>query len=203
MKESVITGVVVPSLQALITGLFTGLAAWALGMLTRWDRSGLIALAMGAGVALITWSFAARHGQRLLELREGIDLQPDSQPLPGGQPEPIRAVIVSENGQQGDYLDLPCNQEQLIALAAGMIRGESFSLGAWTGHGRPFSRADFERLRAELLARGALAWRNPSAPAQGLTLSQPGKALMRYYASMAAGRSPTLADHHRGEPPES
>jgi hypothetical protein len=197
MKESVFAGVVVPALQALITGLFSGLAAWALGLLNNWDQAGLTALAIGAGVALLTWTIAARHWQRVLELSEGIDLQPDS--LPGAEPESItRVTVVNQEGTSGEFLDLPCNQDQLITLAAGLLRGQSFSLGTWTGRGRPFSRADFERLRSELLARGALEWRNQAAPAQGLTLSVPGKALMRYYARMASD-PPTLSDSHQAK----
>jgi hypothetical protein len=192
MKESVFAGVVVPALQALVTGLFTGLAAWPLGLLNNWEQAGLIALVIGAGVALLTWTIAARHWQRVLELREGIDLQPD--PLPGAEPESItRVTMVNQEGTSGEFLDLPCNQDQLITLAAGLLRGQSFSLGSWTGRGRPFSRADFGRLRAELLARGALEWRNPRAPAQGLALSSPGRAMMRHFASMAGGKNPTLS----------
>jgi hypothetical protein len=197
MRESVFAGVAVPALQALVTGLFSGLAACALGLLYKWDQASLTALAIGAVAALLTWTLAARHWQRVLELREGIDLQPDS--LPGAEPESItRVTVVNQEGTSGDYLDLPCNKDQLITLAAGLLRGESFSLGAWTGRGRPFSRAEFERLRAELLARGALEWRNQAAPAQGLALSAPGKALMRYYASMADD-PPTLAGPHQAK----
>jgi hypothetical protein len=200
MKESIFAGIVVPALQALITGLFADLSSWTLGLLYRWDQAWLIALAIGAGVTLLTWTIAARHWQRVLELQRGVDLQPD--PLPRFEPEPLpreesdqvtRVTVVTPDGMQGAYLDLPCSQQQLITLAAGLLRGETFTLGAWTGHGRPFSRADFERLRSELLARGALEWRNPTAPAQGLALSPPGRAMMRHFASMASWKTPTLS----------
>ena len=100
MKESVFAGVVVPALQSLVTGLFSGLAAWALGLLNNWEQSGLTALAIGAGVALLTWTIAARHWQRVLELQSGVDLQPDS--LPGAEPESItRVTVVNQEGTSG------------------------------------------------------------------------------------------------------
>ncbi len=187
-------GVLVPGLQALLTGFVCGLAALAV---TAWF--GLPWLAIGGTVFAVTmagaWLSYRGRWQWLLERILGADLNGDGTigqplPLPAPKPENIRIELVQNAGHEVEYIDLPF-PEKLPLLASGLLEGKrQFSLTAWTGDGQLFSRAEFETLRTELLKRKLAEWKNPEAPAQGIKLTPAGRAIFR----RLAGRhdSPTL-----------
>ena len=116
------------------------------------------------------------------------------------QSETVRAAVPSQMPQNRDrvevevskpdskqmtFLDLPGDRQQLGQLASGVLAGRSFSEGEWSGGGRPYSRSEFRELRGELLERGLLTWRNHDAPAQGVQLTAPGRAVFRRLAGDA------------------
>ena len=120
------------------------------------------------------------------EEREGRDLDGDGEV---GKPErqtlTVELVTRHAGGQRIQVIDLGIEPEKATALAKGLMVGlQSFSEGSWTGSGGMFSKREFRELRGELLERGLLEWRNAAAPAQGVVLTAPGRAVFRQLAQM-------------------
>ena len=179
-QGSIRGAVVVPFLQALATGLLAGMVVLLLCVIGRNDQAGTIALLAGLIVAFLSWFSFRSRWQSVYEAMVHVDLSPDditqeSEP----DPERIRIDVVNLDETQSDFLDLPATKEQLIDLAEGLQRGTPFTVGAWSGSRRPFSRSQFEALRGELLARGYIRWQNGRHHAQGIELTAKGRAVMR------------------------
>ena len=198
-SDSLRDGVIVPILQALATGILSGLALagvlWLAGVEIAWRWS----LALIPVVWLVMWLASLSHWRASLERLLNRDLNNDGvigeQQPPVIISEPAREVRVTlerDEGRHVDIIDLPAQPEQLRQLADGLLSGRQFALSAWSGAGAPFSRSEFERLRDELIKRGLARWRNANAQAQGAELTLPGRAVLRRFASDASSLSPTL-----------
>jgi hypothetical protein len=183
--------VLIPASQAVITGVLAfcaGLAVCALGGWAWWYAAigaGLIGLAAWLGF----WGWWSRvildiltPDRRLRLVEEPYSSEPDPQPV---QPQTIRVELIqSQDGfQRGDYIDLPCQPDQVKQLADGLTRGQPFALSAWTGRNQVFSRSEFETVRVTLLKAGLLRWSSPHARAQGVELTPAGRAVMRRLAA--------------------
>ena len=144
-----------------------------------------VGLSTGALAAALYW-LASLVTWRRVELLACEPWNPAPEPAPVWEPAPPVRIEVLE-GRATRFVDLPASEAQLIDLAAGLLEGQTLSEAAWTGGGRPFTRAEFSTLRAELMRRGLATWNNPKTPARGAALTAPGRAVMRHYASMAAG----------------
>jgi hypothetical protein len=138
--DDFVRAVVIPLASSLITGILTALGALAVCALA--GQPLYYALAAGSLAGLGAWLVYRGHWWAIVE----NVLLPD-RVEPEKLQETTRVLITGEDGHQGDYLDLPCTEAQLISLAAGLMNGNSFSLDSWTGAGRPFSRSRFEALR--------------------------------------------------------
>jgi hypothetical protein len=185
--SNVVAGAILPLLQSLITAFLVGLAAGNLAALASLPAAGRVGLAAGALAAALYW-LASLVTWRRVELLacEPWNPAPAPEPEPVWEPAPPVRIEVLE-GRATHLIDLPASEDQLIDLATGLLSGQSLSEAAWTGGGRPFTRAEFANLRAELMRRGLAAWNNPKTPARGAALTAPGRAVMRHYAAMAEG----------------
>ena len=185
--SNLIAGAILPLLQALITALLVGLAAGNLAALASLPAAARVGLSTGALAAALYW-LASLVTWRRVELLscEPWNPAPEPDPAPVWEPAPPVRIEVLE-GKATRFVDLPASEAQLIDLAAGLLEGQTLSEAAWTGGGRPFTRAEFANLRAELMRRGLAAWNNPHTPARGAALTAPGRAVMRHYAAMAEG----------------
>ena len=175
----------IPFLQALVTGLLFGLAGAAFGWLVKYESPGVLGVTVGTVAALLAWLAFRDRAARLVEHDKGFIRE--SIPEPPLPAEPKRQIIRIEmnqqEGRQVDYIDLAASRKQLYQLAAGLLAGQQFSVSNWTGSGKPFTRSEFETLRAELITRGLARWRNERAPMQGAELTRSGAAMVRYLAS--------------------
>ena len=102
-----------------------------------------------------------------------------------------------ENGW--DQLQLPGTAEALRELTAGLLRGQGFTEAAWTGKGRPYTKAEFHALRGEFLERGLICQRNPKAPAQGYELTRAGQAAIEKLHAQPPALPRSHAHASRGE----
>lgn len=189
-RELLTEGVIIPLLQALTTGAFSGLAGLALSFwlaLPFWQM-GFTGFALAA---LASWLSYRGRWQGMIEHLFGMDLNGDGAigepPViiePAREPEKIRVEVVSEEGRRGDFIDLPY-PDKLPLLASGLLQeGRQFTQSVWTGGGALFSRSEFENLRGELIRRGLARWKNENAPAQGAVLTAAGRAVFRRLASL-------------------
>jgi len=156
-NKSLIFAVVIPALQAVISSAWVfvgaGLVSYALYRLISFPV-GILAVLVGAGV----WFAYLKRWHYLTGLTPSYQ-EPD--PLPLREVDPVRIELLQDNGNTGNYLSLPARFEQLVELGKGVTRGQGLAIGSWVGAGRPFSRAEFETLRDELLLRGLLEWQTP------------------------------------------
>ena len=101
----------------------------------------------------------------------------------------IKLAINTDDKKQGWFIKLPEHQlVKLRILAAGVINGKNLSGAVWSGHGKLFSRADYEVITDLCLSRGWAAWNNPEAHNQGMTPTVAGMAAFRQLAGMRSPR---------------
>ncbi len=175
-------GVIVPGLQAVITGVLFGVAALAV---TAWLALPFLAIGgtVTAVIMAVSWLAYRSRWQFVLEKITGADLNQDGyigEPLPQQEPlpalPPVRVIVEENQGQHVEYIDLP-HPEKIPELAAGLLQGKQFAQTVWVGHG--LTRPQFDEIRSEMIKRGLARWRNPNAPAQGAELTARGKAVCR------------------------
>jgi len=160
-----------------------GLLAWA----CRWP----VRLALGAsgGAILVVWLFLVLGIRELLVATE-VTRQVASVPIAApAEALPARVQIEITEPEAGRWrlVDLPdVTPAQLAELARGLALGRPFAEAEWCGRGRPFSKATFRTMRAELLERGILAPRHPRAPWQGFALTPAGRHIMERIADGTA-----------------
>lgn len=183
-------GLLLPAGEALVTAILAfpaGLGVCALASLD-WHYAAIASALVG----LVAWLGFLGWWQRIIKallIPDQVEYyEPEPEPP---QPAPIRIEIIkSDPGSpyvEGQYLDLPCEPDQLQALASGLAQGQPFALSTWTGRNRPFSRSQFETVRVELLARGLVRWSSPHARAQGLELTPAGRAVFKRLAAPPPG----------------
>ena len=183
-----------PAMQAVLVAsawaLVAGLVVLALIVVVGcpWWAMPLVMLGLFAVIFATQLTATIRERRDLLWKREELerrDLDGDGMV---GKPErttlTVELVTRHQGGLQWQIIDFGVAPEKATALAKGIIAGQSFSEGAWTGNGALFSKAEFRALRGELLERGLLEWRNGSAPAQGVVLTAPGRAVFEKLTRM-------------------
>lgn len=193
-RNPIVSGWLIPLLQALTTGGLSAVAAYAVTAVAGWDRA--IALAVFALVAFFAWLNYKHRWEYLLAALDGVEMADSA--WPGSQPEArepvpaletIRVELIQENGRRGDFIDLPVDNFQAHEVAHILSRpGASFSYATLAGPGKPLSRTEFEVLSRIFLTRGLAVWNNPRAHNQGMSLTAAGRAVLR---KIADTRSPT------------
>ena len=95
----------------------------------------------------------------------------------------IKAHIKTDDGRQGWFIELPERQLlKLKLLAAGVLAGKSLTGSTWAGHGKLFSRADWESMVELMLSRDWVRWINPEIHNRGLEFTRSGRAAFRCLA---------------------
>lgn len=182
--NSLRSGVVVPGLQAVITGVFFAGVVGGAVLLSGYGKLGTYLLLGGFGCAFTAWIFLIHHWLKVIEHREGIEPEPEPVELvePGEEPSSVRIELIqnSDGAWRGSFVNLPVSPEKLRLVASALSQGGSLSENSWCGSGRPFTKRQYHALRQELIERGWLQWRNPNAPAQGLEPSLVGRRVFSY-----------------------
>ncbi len=163
---SVHADVLVPLFQAVITGVFVAAAAtvasWYLA-----TRNITINLYIFAGsfilVAAFVWVKLLADHNRLLwhvERLTGRDFDGDGYIGEPPEREPDQVVVVvrrpQKEGENVEFLHYGVHRAALEKFARAALRGESLAVNRWTGSGAPFSRGEYENLRAALKSDGLL-----------------------------------------------
>jgi hypothetical protein len=176
-------GCLLPLLQSLISGTLTALLTFSVALWQEWPRAEYIAFAAGAAGACAWWWWNILTWRHVAfpELAQPVfyDEPVQAQPVTSR----VKVELHQDENRHVQIADIDASPDQLRQLAEGLLQGQTFSEGAWTGAGRPFSKAEFHQLRTALVKRGWVTMRNPNAPAQGFCLTRPGAAVMRSFAS--------------------
>jgi hypothetical protein len=193
--HTLLVGVVLPLVQSAGTGLIVCIVSLIVAFMA--DAMDLFSWPILLGVLTFAgmWLFLLGRWikQTDIEMLLGRDLNNDHVIGKPAAPRLVKVQIshIKEDGHyQVDLIDLPATDEQLFALATGLLRGISFADREWTPQsaGRPFSVNEFRDLRSVMLKRGLLDLKNRKAPQQGYGLTEAGRALME---ELAEGYSPT------------
>jgi hypothetical protein len=160
--------------------VFAGVGLVALGL--RWPVRVPV---VGAGVAVLAvFAWWLAKTERLLWITETI-----RQTVPAKAPAldvpHVRVEISEPDARRMAFLNLPGTPEQLTTLARGLLLGRPFSEAEWSGGGRPYTRAEFRELRAQLIERGVCRWRD-GGPSQGVEMTRAGVAVMERIAEVPA-----------------
>jgi len=175
-------GVLVGGAWALVVGLVT--LAGVITIKGPWWVVPFAMVGVFAGVFAMQLTSTIRERRELLWKREEFEDGDGSVGRPERQTLTVELVTRHLGGQRIQVVDLGIEPTQAAALAKGLMAGQSFSESAWTGAGAVFSKKEFRALRGELLERGLVEWRNAAAPAQGVVLTRPGRAVMKRLAEM-------------------
>lgn len=178
-----LAGVVIPALQALVSGVAVGVMIGSLAYIfgvAHFLAVGLLSTGLGGGLAwLISLSWWRSRVYRSNPPR-----------LPGvmGSGEVLRLqVAVTDPGsafERGVWASLPVDRDALIEIARKLARGANFSHASLSGKYAPMSRKQYEAVRDEFLRRGLVYWNSPHSRNQGLSLSRAGVAAVRRLAEM-------------------
>lgn len=188
------SGVVLPGLQAALSGVFwggcfSGLVAVGNSLDLLTVPAWAVGVTVGSLASLKAWGSLLDDWRSLL-----YGIEPDSPAAAADNlPEitqPVRVELFSDNGNRGQFANIPASMDQLVELGRGIAAGDSFSVSRWTGAHGIFSRGEFESLRGELLKLGWLEWRSDRSNSQGVDVTRAGGAVFRHFASMTS--SPPL-----------
>lgn len=176
-------GVILPLVQAIVTGLLVSLVVLAFAIYQGHAHPWKVAGVAWPFVSLFSWLAGLSWWRSVV----GGPKQ-STEPIPGivygaaAEPaETIRIELSTDNGRSVDYCDLPITLRELIELSVGLCDGATFSDAAWTGKGNLFPRAKFSRLRVALLKRGLIQWNTPGTPARGVSITRAGWACFRHF----------------------
>ena len=187
------SGVVLPFTQALITGGLCGMAVGSVvSLFAPTLAAGSAGMAAGSVAAAAAWmSYRNDWAYEVMYLAGAVDA-PQAEGNNVNTNTNANTNVVSVHVTQedsggyvkGDFIELPAKPEQLAALAAGLAAGRSLAENLWTGRGKPFSKAEYATLRAELIQRGLAQWRDPETPAQGWELLAAGRSVIREFSGV-------------------
>lgn len=177
-------GAVIPFLQALITGIFAALIVLAVAIKLGLSDLWFWPMIGGLMAAVWVWSQALRHWWSLtsLERMTGLDINNDG--VIGEQMQDATLKVhIQEHDDAGNLraetrAELPRHKMSLIADQ--VINNQvSFSVRELVERRHLLSRAEFEQIRDEMMARGMLVQVNPEYPKLGYSLTRAGMAVMR------------------------
>lgn len=186
-------GIALPAGQAIVTGALIGVAVGAVAYQLQWSKPlawGLIAWLI---VQCLAWLFLLHDWRSVTHKLESVtrrDLDGDSIIGPPAPPIVQRVKIELVEGNHTRYIDLPCSDEQLLELARLLVDGRTLTQANFTGSGKPFDRAQFEEIKAELIKRGLAVLNSPGTPARGVTLTASGRACFQHIVD----NPPTLSE---------
>ena len=170
--------VLIPFLQAGVTGLLCGGLAWMLCALIGWPV--MLAAILGGGATLTQWLLHVARYQLTAARKTGELETITSYTLPAASEPPatIDLHLTQEDTggyMSGEFLDrLPVSDTDLATLAALALSGRSLTTAAMSKPAGPFERAAWEVLRDRFIQAELLAWRGNNRK-NGLEMTGKGK----------------------------
>ena len=121
-----------------------------------------------------------------------------------GDPAPPIELNVTHADETGRFkqmfrFTLPAGvtEQSFSDFASGVtLEQRGLSEAAWTGHGRPFSKAEYSALLDSLTSSGIIRWKNERHPAQGRELTGAGRRSLLQFVYTARA-------HAHANPPQS
>lgn len=184
--------VIVPFLQAVITGVFIGVpVGLVVGLIDVKLDTLVIRGSIGSGLLwgaatlfIVTfWQWMSRSGEYnnllwRIETITGMDVNGDEEV---GKPEPPTVRVEVKEGHTWRFANLPGSDEALQAFARDVLSGiRTFSEQGANDNG--YGVDNFKKLRALFVEKGWAVWNHPSRKQQGIRLTRSGEWLVREIA---------------------
>lgn len=204
--HTMVAGALLPFAQATITALVIAVGTWVIAWLV-FDVLDPYKPALFFGV--VSWVGMLvklqSHWLKLTTIENilRVDLDGDHHigEAPKAEVKPRRIVIqldqVTEDGhyQVGDVssrVELPGTDEQLYALAQGLINGMPFTDRTWSGDGKLYTGQEWRELKEELFKRHGdrdpiIEYVNPQNKKHGIRLTPAGR---KFFEEVIADNSP-------------
>jgi hypothetical protein len=176
-----------PFLQALLSGIITGIAAgWIaeqLGSLDAWS----IGLAFGLAALLVMWVIQQKHIHTLTsDRRSSVEIWPTIQEPAQAMPfRPHTFTLwvkeVTEAGHvngNSSRMDVPSTPEKFRTFARAILQGDSFSRRKWTGQSGLFSDDEYRTLQRYLVTKEFIVPKVGNDPHSGYILTEKGKTIL-------------------------
>jgi hypothetical protein len=201
----------IPFWQALVTGQVVGALVGTIVMVifankgAHWTTVilyGFLAYLWAfLGVMLAGWIFLVRDWRKLVWTLEGVtgwDIDNDGEK---GEPEqPVFPVeIKSDNGKRIQRAEFPATPWQMRDLAQGIIDGDPFTEGEWTGSGNPFSQNQFAEIRQTFIDKELAKWVNEEHHQQGVVFNDGGWQFLQKLAGYTGARGGVLPHSGNGD----
>jgi hypothetical protein len=158
----------VPSLQALLSGVFAGLAGGAVAHVITLDRAMFIGITTGAVCAGLVWAAQVRDHNRLLwKVEEIVGADVDGDGVVGEPPRPEvheQLVLVHGAGRAPEQ-SLRRRFEEFVRGCERMGTAQNY----WE-QTRKLDRSEYLQWRDSLIRLGWGKWRSPGSPNQGWEL---------------------------------
>ncbi len=186
---SIESDVIVPGLQATITGILAGGIVAGVAIMRRSEFAAVIGLIGCAAIWGIAWLWLLHeHRQLLWEVESiiGADLNGDGQV--GQPPQPPTTVRVditnkpSTTEEHLNFFELPIDRSKMSAIARSILGGVPFSESELVGNHKLLSGPKFRELQDVLVDRGMLRWRNDDNHRQGVMVTRGGLAMFQAFA---------------------
>ena len=184
-SATVSADVVVPFLQALVTGLMTTLVAVVPVYFLRLPFQVTL---LAGGIALcMTWLYLLADHRKSLWSHERYERDIEQPVAPSlidqARPKEVKVKLaVNESTGRMRFGHLPIDHERLCSMARALKNGRSFSVSAWSGRGKLLSRSEFETLRDWLLDSNYAQWRDDHNRNLGVEFTSRGEAFWRALA---------------------
>lgn len=192
------SGVIIPILQAIISGVLIGLlvlSAW--GLNNRFTGWGVLFFGLSLG-AFGSWVIAVRRWYAWGDGAHGIYSPEPTEPTEPN--EPFKIEITTEDWDssyerlksypRGAYIETPINEDHLIKACQVINAGGNFSYASLAGPYKPLSRAEFEALREAFIKSGLAYWKTERGHTHGLALTAVGRIVVKRIAAL--NPSPTI-----------
>jgi hypothetical protein len=182
---SMTAAALMPLAQSAITGGMIGLGVMGLFWLAEVHNPWKAGLAAAIIFTIGFWGIAMARWFSLTKLETwlGMDLNRDGFT---GEPPVVKVEITERHDKQSSstkFVELPATEEQLKALAQGLMRGAAMSERQWAGTHKPFSSTEFRALRAVMIKRALIEAASEKDNRTGFVLTEAGRAVMEELAA--------------------
>jgi hypothetical protein len=185
------TAVVVPTLQALVSGALVGATGGLAAGMVHWDNALWVWGLTTFGTASVLWLAMLDRWQKIQWEREFWRPEaPQAQVVQQTNNVERISVDVRQDNRTTTILHLNVSAERLAEVAKLVLNGRPFVERSFCGSNGLLSQTQFREMRDELIQRGLLTWRNPESPQQGTIFEPSGYALMRRLAGVSGTPPP-------------
>jgi hypothetical protein len=193
----------IPFSQAVLTGVVTSIIAFACALTLGWEKPFLWLLWGFLLPTAVLWLILLKRWVKLtdwlptVERMTNLDINRDGEIGAKTIPEPKQLTVTVRDIHDQGHLsvmryDLPVDEKQLQAFAAGIEQGVSLAEANWIGPSNPFTRDEYRAFRGVLIRRRWVELSNHKAANQGFQMTRAGLAVMR---EIARSCSPTAHEN--------